>query len=99
MKIAASPSRRKLITGRGRTRKVSAQPPIIFITFFTDNVYRARAAHREALQALRDNDLDEATDAADKMMYLLALQKIHQPLVELDMAGHLIATSIKVIIL
>ena len=82
-----------------RNTPVSSKPWIISIPLFcSDNVYRTRAAHREALQALWDNDLDEATDAADEMMYLLALQKINQPLVELDMAGHLIATSIKVIV-
>ena len=89
----------ELITAQGQTRRVSPNLAIIPILLFClDNVLRARRAHDEALQALRDNDLDEATDAAHEMMYLLALQKINQPLVELDMAGHLIATNIKVIV-
>ena len=89
----------ELITAQGQTRKVSPNLAIIPILLFClDNVFRARRAHDEALQALRDNDLDEATDTAHEMMYLLVLQKINQPLVELDMAGHLIATNIKVIV-
>ena len=55
-----------------------------------------RAAHRDALAALRAGNLEEATEAADEMMYLLALHRILNPLVEIDMAGHLVSTNIKV---
>ncbi len=52
---------------------------------------------RVAQQALRANNLDEASEALAEMMTLLALQRIRQPLVELDLAAHLISTNIKVI--
>ena len=85
------------ITAREQTRRVSLNSVVIPIfPLCLDNVFRARRTYDEAVQALRDNDLDEATDAAHEMLYLLALQKINQPLVELDMAGKLISINIKV---
>ena len=56
-------------------------------------------ALRVAQQALQANNLEEALEALDEMMTLLALHRIHQPLVELDMAAQLISTNIKVLIL
>ena len=62
-----------------------------------DNVFRSRMVLRVAQQALRANNLEEASEALAEMMTLLALQRIRQPLVELDLAAHLISTNIKVI--
>ena len=75
----------------------------LFYTFIislpSDNVRRARAAHRDALDTLKVGNLDDAVEAADEMMYLLALHRIINPLVEIDMAGHLVSLQIKVIYL
>ena len=91
-------SRRTPTTGRGRTNRVSLHLLYIcIISLPSDNVCRARAAHRDALDALKVGNLDDAVEAADEMMYLLALQRIINPLVEIDMAGHLVLLQIKVI--
>ena len=49
------------------------------------------------MDALKVGNLDDAVKAADEMMYLLALHRIINPLVEIDMAGKLVSLQIKVI--
>ena len=61
-----------------------------------DNVFRARLILKVVFQAVRANDLVGAEEALGQMMTLLALTKIRQPLVELDLVAHLISNNIKV---
>ena len=82
------------------TNRQSKFYPLTFSHSFlscTDNVFRSRMVLKLAHQALRANDLDGASEALAQMMTLLALQRIRQPLVELDLVAHLISTNIKVI--
>ena len=65
-------------------------------SFSLDNVFRARLILKVVFQAVRANDLVGAEEALGQMMTLLALTRIRQPLVELDLVAHLISNNIKV---
>ena len=83
--------------GKRMNRKSKFTPAyILIIPLPSDNVRRARAAHCDAQDALKVGNLDEAVEAADEMMFLLALHRIINPLVEIDMAGRLVSLQIKV---
>ena len=51
------------------------------------------------MDALKVGNLDDAAEAADEMCFLLALTRIINPLVEIDMAGKLVSVQLKVILL
>ena len=87
------------ITAEGRTNRVSLLLIYIYvISLFLDNVRRARLAYADALEALKQGNLEDAAEAADEMCYLLALTRIIDPLVEVDNAGKLVSVQIKVIL-
>ena len=72
----------------------------LFLSFHAssslDNVFRARLILKVVFQAVRANDLVGAEEALGQMMTLLALTRIRQPLVELDLVAHLISNNVKV---
>ena len=59
-------------------------------------MYRARLAHRAAAKAIKKEKYSEATHACNEMMFLLTIEKIRNPFVELDNVAHLVVTMIQV---
>ena len=59
-------------------------------------VYRSRLALRTAQLALKKKDLDDAMANCYKSMFLLSLEPITDPLVEVDNVAQVVATVVQV---
>ena len=61
-----------------------------------NNVFRSHMTMKDAENALRKKKLDEAMDECLNTMFLLTIERVHDPLVEVDNVAKLVSTVVKI---
>ena len=61
-----------------------------------NNVFRSRMALKDAERALKKKELDVAMTECKNTMFLLTLERVQDPLVELDNVHRLVVTVVQV---